>query len=188
MGITKFSFETVEEIEGLHVITPFIAEDDRGAFKKVYEKNIFLEHGIDLNISEVDESISKKGVIRGLHMQHTRPQPKLVRVVYGEVFDVAVDVRKNSKTFGKYFGIYLSGENRKMLYIPAGFLHGLLCLRDGTVFSYPCFEDYLPDYDGGVIWNDPDIAIGWPKEKVDKIILSEKDRKLPTLAEYIKTV
>lgn len=183
MGITKFTFEK-QDIEGLQVITPFIAEDYRGAFRKMFEKEIFYQHGIDFEVSEMMESISAKGVIRGLHMQHTHPQAKLVRVVSGEVFDVAVDIRKGSKTYGQYFSIYLSGENKKMLYIPSGFLHGFISLAENTVFNYLCCTKYYPEYDGGVVWNDKDINVQWPLDRVDNVILSDKDKMMPTLKEY----
>ena len=184
MGMTPFTFEDVKGIEGLKIITPFIFSDFRGEYRKLYEHNLFNQQGIDINRSEYAEIHSSKHVLRGLHMQHTKPQSKLVRVIFGEVYDVAVDIRKGSKTYGQYFGIHLSAENRKLLFIPEGFLHGFLALTDNTVFSYLCGNDYNPGYDGGVIWNDPDIGVNWPLKAGQTPTLSEKDQKLPTLREF----
>lgn len=184
MGITQFEFEDVRGIEGLKVITPFAFGDFRGEYRKLYEHNLFETQGIEINRSELAEIYSAKYVLRGLHMQHTKPQSKLVRVISGEVYDVAVDIRKGSKTYGQHFGIHLSAENRKQLFVPEGFLHGFLALADNTVFSYLCGNDYNPGYDGGVIWNDPDLCINWPIEVGQVPILSKKDQNLPTLKEF----
>lgn len=184
MAIQNFVFEKVQFIEGLQVITPFVAEDDRGLFHKTYEHNIFKEHGIDIECSELEESVSAKGVLRGLHMQHTEPQHKLVRVISGEIFDVAVDARRGSPTFGKYYSVILSAENKKMFYIPAGFFHGFLTLRENTVFNCLCCGDYNKAYDGGIRWNDESIGIEWPLDMVDKVILSDKDHNAISFKEY----
>jgi dTDP-4-dehydrorhamnose 3,5-epimerase len=181
MSVTRFSFTKITEINSLQIITPLVAPDDRGVLTKVFECNIFHNEGIDFQVHEILETTSRKGVLRGLHMQHTRPQGKLVRVVSGSVYDVAVDVRKGSKTFGQYFGVYLTGENRKMFYIPEGFLHGFLALENHTVFNYLCSQDFVPQDDRGVQYNDPDINIQWPVEMVGELILSNKDLALPTL-------
>ncbi len=184
MSVQQFNFENVAGIEGLKIISPFIASDSRGMFRKSYEHNIFRKNGIDMPVSEVEESVSAKGVLRGLHMQHTKPQHKLIRVTKGKIFDVAVDARRGSPSFGKYFSIILSAEPYKLLYIPAGFFHGFLSLEDDTEFSCICGEDYNPDYDAGIRWDDPDIGIRWPLDEVDTLILSDKDKHAPTFQEY----
>ena len=130
-----------------------------------------------------NQSKSKKGVLRGLHFQKEHTQGKLVRVIKGEVFDVAVDLRKNSKTYGKWAGVNLSEENKKQFYVPEGFAHGFLVLSDEAEFCYKCTDFYHPESEGGIIWNDPDVNIEWPLNGIDEIIFSEKDKKLPTLSE-----
>lgn len=141
------------------------------------------EYGIKDNFVQDNESKSIKGVLRGLHFQTQKTQAKLVRVIFGEVFDVAVDLRKGSPTFGKWHGVILTGENKKQFYIPKGFAHGFLVFSDEAVFNYKCSDYYAPEYDGGVKWNDPDINIHWPLEGIDNIILSEKDKSLKFLKE-----
>jgi len=125
-------------------------------------------------------------VIRGLHFQTEHPQAKLVRVVQGEAFDVAVDLRPDSPTFGKWEGFYLSAENRKMIYIPAGFAHGLMALTEDMLLSYISGDDYSPTTDGGIRWDDPDIGVQWPVHLVEKVLLSDKDQRLPSFQEYRK--
>ena len=132
-----------------------------------------------------NQSKSSKGVLRGLHFQKEHPQGKLVRVLSGEVYDVAVDLRKNSKTFGKYFGVRLSDENKKQFYIPKGFAHGFVVLSDEAVFAYKCTDFYHPNDEGGLIYNDPDIGIDWPVEGID-LIMSDKDTKWKGLKETFK--
>lgn len=173
----KFKFEKTS-IEGLTLIHPLIIEDERGVFIKTYEREIFKKNNILLDNAEDIMSISKKGVLRGMHFQTKYSQDKLIRVMSGEVFDVAVDLRKNSKTYGKWQGVYLSGENKKMIYIPKGFAHGFLALSEDVVFYYRCGDKYYPEFDTGIVWNDPDIAIGWPLNKVNQVIISEKDKEL----------
>lgn len=185
MSRANFKFEPVEGFNGLQIITPFCASDDRGEYRKTYEQNLFKEHGIGIP-AEIGESISRKGVIRGLHTQYVRPQPKLVRVIVGTVFDVAVDVRKGSPTFGKHYSVILSGQNKKMLYIPAGFLHGLMALEDNTVFNYPSFSEYCFEADGGVKWDDPALNIQWPIDCVERVIVSEKDQHLQCFSEFVQ--
>lgn len=180
----QFSFTDITEIEGLKIIQPFIFDDERGCFRKTFERNIFKDNGFDLEISEIDESVSQKGVLRGLHMQHTHPQHKIIRCIYGEIFDVAVDARRNSPTFGKYYSVYLSGENQKMFYIPAGFFHGFLSLKDNSVVNYVCYGDYIKEYDGGIRWDDTDINIAWPLDKIGNLIISKKDKEAPSFKEY----
>ena len=184
MSIRKFRFAKSDKIMGLQIIDPFEAIDNRGVFTKTFEENILKENGIEFHVVEIEESFSKKGVLRGLHMQHTFPQSKFVRVVQGEIFDVAVDIRKKSPTYGKYFGMQLSSENKKMIYIPAGCLHGFLCLRDNTIFNCYCDVQYHPECDGGVVWNDRTINIKWPLNEIDEVILSDKDKNLPKLENY----
>lgn len=179
---TDFLFHETT-MEGLTLIEPFFASDERGSFSKWFEPNIFKAHGIMLEIFECYESCSARGVIRGLHFQKEHWQSKLVRCMSGELFDVAVDLRKDSKTFGKWEGFYLSPNSRKMLFIPKGFAHGFLSLEDDTVISYLCGDRYDPASDGGIRWDDPDIAVKWPLENILKPIISPKDMRLPTLSE-----
>lgn len=176
---------TVENtpIEGLFVITPTVFGDNRGYFMETYNSADFAEAGIDRVFVQDNQSASKKGVIRGLHFQIEYPQAKLVRVLRGEVFDVAVDMRKGSATYGKWYGVRLSEENKKMFYIPEHFAHGFLVLSDYAEFTYKCTELYHPNDEGGIIYNDPDIGIKWPIDDPDTLIFSEKDKKWPTLKE-----
>lgn len=176
---------TVEEtpIEGLKIITPTVFGDNRGYFMETYNMADFKEAGIDCEFVQDNQSASKKGVIRGLHYQINFPQDKLVRVIKGEVFDVAVDMRKGSKTYGKWYGVRLSEENKKMFFIPKNFAHGFLVLSDYAEFTYKCSDLYHPNDEGGVIYNDPDIGVEWPFEEGVELIFSEKDKKWPTLKE-----
>lgn len=170
-------------IEGLRVITPTVFGDNRGYFMETYNIADFKEAGIDCEFVQDNQSASKKGVIRGLHFQINYPQDKLVRVIRGEVFDVAVDMRKGSKTYGQWYGVRLSEENKKMFFIPKNFAHGFLVLSDYAEFTYKCTELYHPNDEGGIIYNDPDIGIKWPVEDGMELIFSDKDKKWPTLKE-----
>ena len=181
----KFLFQPTS-ISGLMSIMPFVAPDNRGYLSKPFEKAIFAAHGIEFSPWEELRSCSKKGVLRGLHLQRRHSQDKLVQVLHGAVYDVAVDLREGSETFGKWEGFYLSAENRQVLYIPKGFAHGFLALEDDTLFSYLCGNRYDPESDGGILWNDPQLAIEWPVARVEKVILSEKDRSLPLLTDYLE--
>lgn len=165
------------DIEGLCVIEPKVFEDSRGYFMETYNRNDFIEEGLDMTFVQDNQSMSSKGVLRGLHFQKTKPQGKLVRVLKGEVYDVAVDLRKNSKTFGKYFGIMLSAENKKQFYIPEGFAHGFLVVSDVAEFAYKCTDFYDPTDEGGIMWNDEEIGIDWPITDDMELIISEKDKK-----------
>ena len=180
----KITVETCH-IEGLKVITPTVFGDERGYFMETYNENDFKEEGIDLTFVQDNQSKSSKGVLRGLHFQYTQPQGKLVRVIKGEVFDVGVDLRKESKTYGKWIGEILSEENKKQLFIPKGFAHGFLVLSDEAEFVYKCTDFYNGEDEGGIIWNDPDISIDWPLENIGKenILLSEKDKLWKPLKE-----
>lgn len=171
----KFNFMKTE-IDGVYIIETGVFGDNRGYFMETYNYNDFKAAGLDMVFVQDNQSKSKKGVLRGLHFQKTHPQGKLVRVIKGEVFDVAVDIRKNSKTFKKWVGITLSEENKKQFYIPAGFAHGFLVLSDEAEFCYKCTDLYHPEDEGGIAWNDPTIDIKWPIDGIDQIILSEKDK------------
>lgn len=177
---------TVEtcEIEGLKVITPKVFGDSRGYFFESYNKNDFVNAGITCEFVQDNQSSSKRGVLRGLHFQKNFPQDKLVRCINGEVFDVAVDLRKDSKTFGKWFGVVLSAENKKQFFIPKGFAHGFLVLSDYAEFAYKCSDFYHPDDEGGLIWNDPDIGVEWPLQDGVELIFSDKDTKWRGIKEY----
>lgn len=171
----KFNFiETA--IEGVYIIEPTVFGDDRGYFMETYQKEEFEDNGISLNFVQDNQSKSTKGVLRGLHFQNTQPQGKLVRVIKGTVYDVAVDLRKSSKTYGKYESVILSDENKKQFYVPPGFAHGFLVLSDEAEFTYKCTDFYNADDEGGIIWNDPQINIDWPLDEKD-LILSEKDKQ-----------
>lgn len=170
-------------IEGLKVITPTVFGDNRGYFMETYNYNDFKEAGIDCQFVQDNQSASKKGVLRGLHFQINFPQDKLVRVVRGEVFDVAVDMRKGSKTYGQWYGVRLSEENKKMFFIPKNFAHGFLVLSDYAEFAYKCTDFYHPNDEGGIRYDDPEIGVQWPVEEGMELVLSEKDTKWPTLKE-----
>ena len=164
------------KIKDLYIIEPKVFGDNRGYFMESYNKNDFFEAGLTQEFVQDNESKSKKGVLRGLHFQTKHTQGKLVRVTEGEVFDVAVDLRKDSATFGKWEGVTLTAENKKQFYVPEGFAHGFLVLSDIAVFNYKCTDYYAPEFDGGVLWNDEDIAVEWPLEGIEEILLSEKDK------------
>lgn len=170
------------EIRGVYVIEPEIHVDQRGYFMETYNENEFLRNGFNYVFVQDNQSESSKGVLRGLHFQKKFPQAKLVRVLRGEVFDVAVDLRKGSPTYGKWTGIVLSEANRKMFLIPRGFAHGFLVLSDKAVFSYKCDAFYHPEDEGGILYSDPDVGVIWPIQE-NELILSEKDKKHPTLKE-----
>ena len=178
MGNFKFN-ET--KIKGVYIIEPKVFGDNRGYFMETYNKEHFVEAGLTMDFVLDNESSSSKGVLRGLHFQTKHTQGKLVRVTKGEVFDVAVDLRKGSPTYGQWEGVVLSAENKKQFYIPEGFAHGFLVLSDHAIFNYKCTDFYCPEGEGGVLWNDPDIGIEWPLEGIDNIILSEKDKVHPGL-------
>lgn len=171
-------------IEGLCVIKPTVFEDNRGFFMETYNKNDFKEIGIDTEFVQDNQSKSTKGVLRGLHFQKQFPQAKLVRVIKGAVYDVAVDLREGSETYGKYYGVTLTEENKLQFFIPKGFAHGFLVLSDEAEFAYKCNDFYHPGDEGGIAWNDEKIGIEWPLEEVggiEEIVQSEKDKNWPSL-------
>lgn len=174
------------EIDGLYIIEPKIFYDDRGYFMESYNQNEFEELGLNMKFVQDNESKSKKGVLRGLHFQKNYPQGKLVRVIKGAVYDVAVDIRKESNTFGKWVGVELSEENKKQFYIPEGFAHGFLVLSDEAQFVYKCTDFYHPEDEGGIIYNDSFINISWPISENMEIKISEKDKKWGGIEEYAK--
>lgn len=160
MGKIKVE-KNVGGIAGLCIIEPTVHSDERGYFMETYNQRDLAEHGLDMIFVQDNQSMSRKGVLRGLHYQKEFPQGKLVRVIKGSVFDVAVDLRKDSETYGKWFGVELSDENKKQFYIPEGFAHGFLVLSDIVEFCYKCTDFYHANDEGGLAWNDPDIAIKW---------------------------
>lgn len=163
------------------IIEPDIYPDDRGFFCETYHRMRYSQFGIDVEFIQDNLSYSVKGTLRGLHFQHPHSQAKLVQVLSGEIFDVAVDIRYGSSTFGKWTGASLSSENRNQLYIPPGLAHGFCVLSDTALFAYKCSDFYAPDCEAGILWSDPDLAIDWP---IKEPLLSEKDRKFP----YLKDV
>ena len=176
-------------IKGLMVIEPTVFGDDRGYFMETYNYNDFAEAGIDCHFVQDNQSASKKGVLRGLHLQIHYPQDKLVRAIVGEVFDVAVDLRDGSETFGKWYGVRLSAENKKQFFVPKGFAHGFIVLSDYAEFCYKVTDFYHPNDEGGLMWNDPDIGVEWPMPKgmtAEDLILSEKDKVNSSFKEYKK--
>lgn len=176
----NFTFEETK-IKGVYIIDVKTYGDDRGYFMETYKESDFASAGLNYRFVQDNQSSSKKGVLRGLHFQKEHPQAKLVRVLSGEVFDVAVDLRKDSETYGQWVGVLLSAENHRQFMIPRGFAHGFAVVSDYAEFAYKCDELYHPEDEGGIAWNDPDVAIEWPD--VGEVILSEKDKKNPTLAE-----
>ena len=170
-------------IKDLYVIEPQVYTDERGYFFESYNYINFKNAGLGMIFVQDNQSKSKKGVLRGLHYQEKHPQGKLVRVIRGEVFDVAVDIRKNSQTYKKWYGVILSDQNKMQFYIPVGFAHGFLVLSDEAEFVYKCTDFYHPEDEGGILWSDPDINICWPMEGIDNIILSEKDKLLSKLSD-----
>lgn len=176
-------------IKGVYIIEPTVFGDDRGYFMETYSELEFAEIGINNKFVQDNQSKSKKGVLRGLHFQKENSQAKLVRCIKGEVFDVAVDLRPKSKTYGKWEGVILSEENKKMFMIPKGFAHGFLVLSDIAEFAYKCDDVYNHEAEGGLKWDDPDVNIEWPIDNISKaeLITSEKDSKWPSLRELKET-
>lgn len=174
------------DIEGLYVIEPTVFKDERGYFVETYNQNDFREAGLCMDFVQDNQSMSVKGVLRGLHYQKEYPQGKLVRAVRGEVFDVAVDLRAGSKTYGKWFGVVLSAENKKQFYISEGFAHGFLVLSEEAEFAYKCTDFYRPGDEGGLAYDDPEIGINWPIEEGMELIISDKDQRWGGLKDTFK--
>lgn len=185
----NFTF-TKNSIEGVIAVDVKTYGDERGSFMETYKKPDFIKGGIDAEFVQDNQSVSVKGVLRGLHYQLKHPQAKLLRVIKGEVFDVAVDLREGSPTFGKWEGVILSSENHRQFFIPRGFAHGFLVLSDTAEFCYKCDDVYYPDDEGGIIWNDPDLGIDWPLQSItaQKLILSPKDQRNPSFKELKKVL
>ena len=183
-------FKKIEtSIDGVYVIEPTVYGDHRGYFMETYSDAEFAEIGLNYKFVQDNQSKSRKGVLRGLHFQKENTQAKLVRCIKGEVFDVAVDLRPGSTTYGKCEGVILSEENKKMFMIPRGFAHGFLVLAEEGEFTYKCDDVYNPNAEGGLAWNDKDVNIDWPlgDMKIDDLLTSEKDAKWPSLEELRKT-
>ena len=185
-----FEFEHCD-IEGLVVVMPKVFGDNRGFFLETYSKKAFAEGGIVAEFVQDNHSKSKRGVLRGLHFQKRKAQGKLVRVTAGRVLDVAVDLRRHSPTFGKWKTVELSAENKKMFYIPEGFAHGFLTLEDNTEFQYKCTDDYAPEYDSGILWNDSDLNIDWKFAEYGlteaDLDFSEKDKTQQTFRCFVES-
>ncbi len=178
----KISVKTCE-IEGVKVITPQVFGDERGYFMESYNYRDFADAGIDVNFVQDNQSSSTKGVLRGMHFQIEHPQDKLVRVISGQVFDAVIDLRKGSKTFGKWFGEILSAENKKQLFIPKNFAHGFLVLSDYAEFAYKCSDFYHPGDEGGIRYDDAEVGIAWPEVDV-KLNIIERDLNWKGIAQY----
>lgn len=187
--IEKFQFQELE-LKGAYLIQPFYATDDRGGLLKDYNVDVFRANGIEHELKEVFYTISKRGVIRAQHFQRVKEQAKLVRCISGHVYDVIIDLRKESPTFGKWMGFDLTGENRRCLYVPERFGHGYLVIEDSVV-SYQCGEVFYGEYDSGIKWDDPEMGIQWPLERIggeENLILSDKDRNLQSFAQFCKSL
>lgn len=181
----NFKVETCE-IEGLKIITPEVRGDARGYFMETYQQEDFAKLGIDVTFVQDNQSASKRGVLRGLHFQKQFPQDKLVRVIKGEVFDVAVDLREGSPTFGKWHGVLLTEENKKQFFLPKNFAHGFLVLSEYAEFCYKCSDFYHPGDEGGLAWNDPEIGVEWPLQDGVELIFSERDTKWGSISDLKK--
>ncbi|ERK32217.1 dTDP-4-dehydrorhamnose 3,5-epimerase [Clostridium intestinale URNW] len=171
------------KIKDLYIIEPKVFGDNRGYFMETYNKTDFFEAGLTMEFVQDNESKSKKGVLRGMHFQTKHTQGKLVRATRGAVYDVAVDLRKGSPTFGQWEGVLLTEENKRQFYVPEGFAHGFLVVSDEAVFNYKCTDFYAPEYDSGLLWNDPEVGIEWPLDGIDELLLSEKDKAQKILKE-----
>lgn len=172
---------TSTALPGVLIIEPTVHGDERGFFLETYQQERYQNAGLTLPFVQDNHSRSRRGVLRGLHGQRQRPQGKLVRCARGEVYDVAVDINRNSATFGQYVGVTLSDQNGRQLWVPPGYLHGFVTLSETVDFEYKCTDYYDPSDEIGVIWNDPEIAIAWPIEDPQ---VSEKDSKLPQLRDF----
>ena len=184
--VQKFEFQELD-LQGAYLIKPFFATDNRGGLIKDYNIETFRASGISHDLKEVFYTVSKRGVIRAIHFQLVKQQPKLIRCISGHVYDVIVDLRPHSTTFGQWRGFHLTGENTNMILVPAYFGHGYLVIEDSIV-SYKCAETFYSEGDSGIMYDDPDIGVDWPFEEIDgkaNLIISEKDLKLMSLKEYL---
>lgn len=178
------NFNFIEtKIKDLYIIEPKVFGDNRGYFMETYSKKDFFEAGLTMEFVQDNESKSKKGVLRGMHFQTKHTQGKLVRATEGEVFDVAIDLRKGSPTFGMWEGVLLTSDNKKQFYVPEGFAHGFLVVSDVAIFNYKCTDFYAPEYDSGLLWNDEEVGIKWPLDGIEEILLSDKDKVQKKLSE-----
>ena len=180
----NFTFSPTS-IDGVVVVDTKAYGDERGSFMETYKRSDFVAGGIDADFVQDNQSSSVRGVLRGLHFQIEHPQAKLVRVVEGEVFDVCVDLREGSPTFGQWEGVVLSAENHRQFFIPRGFAHGFYVLSESAVFAYKCDDVYHPNDEGGIRWDDERIGVSWPLIEGHPVILSEKDKVHPSFAEYL---
>lgn len=174
------------DMEGLYVIEPTVFGDERGYFMETYNEQDFAKAGLTMKFVQDNQSMSSQGILRGLHFQKQHPQGKLVRVVRGTVYDVAVDLRKDSKTFGQWFGVELSAENKKQFYISPGFAHGFLVLSKEAEFAYKCTDYYHPEDEGGLLWNDEAVGITWPVPKGVEVKLAQRDKNWPGIKDVFK--
>lgn len=184
-GMGNFTFEQCGDFEGLYLISPKVFGDVRGYFMETFQQEEFKKAGIDVNFVQDNQSSSGRGVLRGLHYQKEHTQGKLVRVLRGEVFDAVVDIRKGSKTYGKWYGTKLSAENHRMLYVPEGFAHGFYVLSESAEFFYKCTDYYDPSSEAGIRWDDKTIAVAWPIPEGEQPLISEKDKKHPEFSDAI---
>lgn len=183
--ITSGNFTFIPtSIEGVAIVDVKSYGDERGYFMETYKRPDFVAGGIDCDFVQDNQSRSTRGVLRGLHFQIEHPQSKLVRVVEGEVFDVAVDLRPGSSTFGQWEGVVLSAENRRQFFVPRGFAHGFYVMSETATFCYKCDDVYHPNDEGGLMWDDPSIAVAWPVSDGEEPVLSEKDGLHPSFEQY----
>ena len=171
-------------LDGVVIIEPRVHGDERGFFQESWKASSYSKHGLPAAFAQANVSRSANGVLRGLHYQYRQPQGKLVFVLEGRIFDVAVDIRPGSASFGQWAGVELSGDNHRQLYVPEGFAHGFIVLSESALFQYYCTTEYAPQYEVAIAWNDPDIGINWPCEPKS---LSGKDRDAPRLCEIPST-
>lgn len=181
----NFEFEQCGDFEGLYLVHPKVFGDSRGYFMETYQSEEFKKNGINVDFVQDNQSSSTRGVLRGLHYQKEHTQGKLVRVLQGEVFDAVVDIRKNSKTYGQWYGVRLDAEKHTMFYVPEGFAHGFYVLSDTAIFSYKCTDYYDPSSEAGILWNDATIGIEWPIPEGEQPVVSEKDEKHPGFSKDI---
>jgi len=184
--MSNFTFHPCEEIEGLYTVETKVFGDNRGYFMETYNYEAFKEAGLDMVFVQDNQSMSKQGVVRGLHFQKKYPQGKLVRVLSGIVYDVAVDLRANSKTFGQHYGVILTAEQKNQFYIPEGFAHGFMVLSKEAEFAYKCTNFYRPEDEGGIVWNDPTLKIDWPTFSDVDLNILDRDKKHPYFDKNMK--